>query len=266
MGRGLGVVQQRVLDVLTEVADQHEDAYVLLTTLAHQDDATRWRAGQHKVDTSQMESTRRAVRTLEQRGLVETGVIDGGPRGPWKVVRLKQHDYPALLPRELDEQLHSKLSLDLLYHNELLRRLGSRHRLSKNLRPHKERAGVLMPENGDSYYEVIHVHSEPTETRLSAQEQEGELHRLEREAEQHIESEVQRRVEEELQLRSGNNCTCTHKAEKSRSDPEFINSERMLELVVELAESAAHLARGGKKRLFADSHEPPEGDTSQDSS
>jgi hypothetical protein len=61
MSRGYGVVQRRVLDQLAEA-----DGWVTLIDLAGGKNSRGW------IDSSQVESTRRAVSTLAAAGVVET--------------------------------------------------------------------------------------------------------------------------------------------------------------------------------------------------
>lgn len=236
MSRGLGKVQKRILRALTEVSELHGNVYVLLKSLALQD-------SRPKVDrSSAMESTRRAVRTLEALEYVETRVVESTPVRMHKVVRLRKKGQRPDLPRELDSLLFTKLEIDDALHNERLRHYGSRWRRLHVSRPYLELATVFDLQDRRSYEGVYLYPAESaasaSEERLDSSGQQKLLEELDREAGEKIEREVQRRVNEELERRGEKPCACSQERPAVEISPERA-PELLIELLTSLSEAFA---------------------------
>lgn len=223
MSRGLGKRQRRILDALTEVSELHGNVFVLLRSLARQDSSL-------KVDTSEMESTRRAVRRLEELDYVETRVLSEGSR---KVVRLRTEGQRPDLPSEIDHILWMKLEHDDAWHNDRLRRYGSRWRRMHVSRPYREYARVFDLERR-AYYGVYLAPAESRtadDDRLDHNAREKLIEELDLKSREKVEQEIQRRVDEELERRGyvQKSCTC------SQDRPALaVSADRAPEVLIEL--------------------------------
>lgn len=234
VGRGLGKMQQSIVDLLTSVFELHGSAYVLLRSLAQLNPAFAEADEDQRVSTSTMESTRRAVRTLEERRWVETRMAEWGGRSQ-KVVRLRTEDRPRDLPPEIETALFTKLHIDDCWHNEQLRRLGSRYRRMHVKRPYMELVRLVLPGNDSSTYDGIYLYPAESTSQSSPEpvghsDKEELIEELTQRAQEEIEHEIQRRVTLELaRSNTERSCVCSQKqslpVETINRDPYQIAAE-----------------------------------------
>lgn len=160
MSRGLGRIERHVMQFLTEVDRVDPEAYVLLSSLAGQNPAWDDHGRRFKVNDSRMESTRRALRTLDSKGLIErrTVKIYGAAT---VVARLFRSDRPSGMPKDLDAMLRELMTQTISLQNEFLRKRGARFRINLSDRPYVESGWLADPENPtESFISVYLYHDD----------------------------------------------------------------------------------------------------------
>lgn len=236
VSRGLGTEQRRVLRVLTEVAEEHGDAWVLLRSLAGQDPT--WEDGERtKADKSRFESTRRAVRTLVERGLAESNTTGFAGR-THAIARLRQESPPDPLPRYLDDRFSFHLRAMDNIHNDVLRRLGSNYRKVTVARSPWESARLFVPSEPDQHYHAVYLYpsdsADDDRWHLRAHDLAAAADEQSRGA---IDNEVQRRVEAELSRRAPTACAhCAAVPDVPQPSHRSVKEMSDLELAIEMGE------------------------------
>ncbi|MGW0553804.1 hypothetical protein ACWDZ6_06325 [Streptomyces sp. NPDC002926] len=149
MSRGLGVVQRRILETLKRIEESAPGAWVRFCDLVSP------KEGQ-KIERSDHQSTARAVRTLAQRGLVETrSNYAWYARKP--IVRLIKAGRPPLLDLEEDRKTRMRLAPQISKFNDTLRTQRSRIRVEVVDLGKFEYITVIDSETGKSY-RAVHLY------------------------------------------------------------------------------------------------------------